>query len=134
LASLEDQTLDRDVAERRKQILLVDDDDGYRYAAQKALEGAGLAVISARTFNDALETLDSLEPIDLLVIDIVMPVNGFALARMARYRRPKLKTLYMTAFDVPGDEAVGKLIRKPSVMDDLVREVHDALEGDQKAA
>ncbi len=130
----EDRTLDRAVGKRPQQILLVDDDDGYRYAAQKALEDAGFAVIAARGFNDALEALDSLEPIDLLVIDIVMQVNGFALARMARYRRPKLKTLYITGYDVPAEEAVGRLIRKPTVMDDLVREVRAAIEGDQKAA
>jgi DNA-binding NtrC family response regulator len=133
LPSLEDQTLDPGVSGRPKNILLVDDDDGYRYAAQRALESAGFTVIAARGFNDALEALDSLEPIDLLVIDIVMQVNGFALARMARYRRPELKTLYITAFDVPADEAVGKLIRKPAVMDELVEEVRTSIESDQKA-
>ena len=130
----EDQTVDRAAPVAGKHILLVDDDDGYRYAAQRALESAGFAVVAARGFNEALEALDGLEPIDLLVIDIVMKVNGFALARMARYRRPKLKTLYITAFDVPSEEAVGKLIRKPAVMDELVREVHAAIADDQKAA
>jgi CheY-like chemotaxis protein len=117
-----------------RHILLVDDDDGYRYAAYKALEAAGFAVVAVAGFNEALQRLDSLEPIDLLVIDIVMKVNGFALARMARYRRPALKTLYITAFDVPTDEAVGKLIRKPSAMDDLVREVRAALADDLTTA
>jgi hypothetical protein len=42
--------------------------------------------------------------------------------------------LYITAFDVPSEEAVGKLIRKPAVMDELVREVHAAIADDQKAA
>jgi CheY-like chemotaxis protein len=113
-----------------KHILLVDDDDGYRYAAQKALEAAGFAVFAASGFNDALQRLESLEPIDLMVVDIVMKVNGFALARMARYRRPALKTLHITAFDVPGGEAEGKLILKPAAMDDLVREVHAAVADD----
>jgi CheY-like chemotaxis protein len=134
LAASDDQTPDRAAPADGKRILLVDDDDGYRYAAQRALEGAGFAVVAARGFNEALEVLDGLEPIDLLVIDIVMKVNGFALARMARYRRPKLKTLYITAFDVPADEAAGKLIRKPAVMDELVREVHAAIAGDQEVA
>jgi len=134
LPASEDQTVDHAAPAAGKHILLVDDDDGYRYAAQRALESAGFAVVAARGFNEALEALDGLEPIDLLVIDIVMKVNGFALARMARYRRPKLKTLYITAFDVPSEEAVGKLIRKPAVMDELVREVHAAIADDQKAA
>src|SRR5262249_54355069 len=98
------------------------------------LEAAGFAVVSAPGFNEALQTLESLEPIDLLVIDIVMKVNGFALARMARYRRPKLKTLYITGFDVPSEEAVGKLIRQPGNRDELGREVRAALEDDLTSA
>jgi CheY-like chemotaxis protein len=127
LSISEDQALDRAAGAGGKHILLVDDDDGYRYAAQRALEAAGFEVAAVSGFNDALQRLDSLEPIDLLVIDIVMKVNGFALARMARYRRPSLKTLYMTAFDVPSEEAVGRLIRKPTAMDELVREVEAAI-------
>ncbi len=134
MATSEDQTFDPAAAVGPKHILLVDDDDGYRYAAHKALDAAGFAVVAVSGFNDALQRLESLERIDLLVIDIVMKVNGFALARMARYRRPKLKTLYITAFDVPSDEAVGKLIRKPAVMDDLVREVRAAVANDVTAA
>ena len=123
----EDQASAPPATSDTKHILLVDDDDAYRYAVHKALEAAGFAVASVSGFNDALVRLDSLDPIDLLVIDIVMKVNGFALARMARYRRPQLKTLYITAFDVPSDEAVGKLIRKPENVDDLVREVRAAI-------
>jgi CheY-like chemotaxis protein len=41
-------------------------------------------------------------------MDIVIPgVNGFALMRMARMRQRELKVIYVSAFDVPTDEAIG---------------------------
>jgi hypothetical protein len=54
-------------------------------------------------------------------------VNGFALARMARMRRLDLKVLYLTACDVPSNEAIGKILRKPITHDELAAEVRLAL-------
>lgn len=117
--------------ERPATILLVEDEEGFRYAAARALEGAGFAVAAAPDFRAALELLDGDRPIDLLVTDIVMPerVHGFALARMARMRRTGLKVLYLTAYDVPTVEAVGKVLRKPITDQQLVDEVRAALAG-----
>lgn len=110
-------------------ILLVDDDEGFRYAATRALSNAGFAVATAPDFRGALELLDGPRPIDLLVTDIVMPerIHGFALARMARMRRSGLKVLYLTAYDVPTVEAAGKVLRKPLSDEQLVDEVRAAL-------
>ena len=56
-------------------------------------------------------------------------VNGIALSRMARMRRPGLKIIYLTAYDIPGieDEANGPVLRKPIDDDRLVAEVRHAL-------
>ena len=110
-------------------ILLVDDEEGFRYAATKALRSAGFDVVSVPDYRGALQTLEGKEPLDLLVTDIVMPdrVNGFALARMARMRRLDLKVLYLTAYDVPSHEAIGKILRKPITPDELTAEVRLAL-------
>jgi CheY-like chemotaxis protein len=110
-------------------ILLVEDEEGFRYAAAKALRGAGLGVLAVPDYREALEALETGQPVDLLVTDIVMPdrVNGFALARMARMRRLDLKVLYLTAYDVPADEAIGKILRKPIAPDELVAEIRLAL-------
>ena len=71
------------------------------------------------------------QPLDLLITDIVMPngVNGFALARMARMRRLDLNILYLTAFDLPAEEAGGKIVRKPIPLELLVLEARRALAG-----
>jgi CheY-like chemotaxis protein len=110
-------------------ILLVDDEEAFRYSAGKALEEAGFTVSSAKDYIDALEVLQSEQPVDLLVTDIVMPagIHGFALARMARMRRLGVKVLYVSAYDLPATEAIGKVLRKPITAEELVSEVRSAL-------
>lgn len=110
-------------------ILLVDDDDGFLYFATRALERANYTVLEATGYLRALEVLESPDSVDLLVTDLFMPkgVNGFALGRMAKLRRPQISLLYVTAYDAPSAEADGKILRKPLTEDDLVREVQIAL-------
>jgi CheY-like chemotaxis protein len=57
-------------------------------------------------------------------------VNGLALARMARLRRPGLGVIYLTAYDIPGadEEALGQILRKPFDSDQLLRAVRQELE------
>jgi len=110
-------------------ILLVDDDESFRYAAEKTLSEAGFTVTGASDYRKALDVLNGSAPIDLLLTDVVMPnrVNGFALARMAAMRRSDLRVLYMTAYDVPTNEAMGKILRKPIAGEQLIAEVNQAI-------
>lgn len=109
-------------------ILLVEDDNASRYAAAKLLAGAGYDVAEAADFRDALNVIEDERPLALLVLDLVLPgVNGFALARMARMKRPGIKCIYTTGFDVSIHEAVGPVLRKPVVEDVLLVEVKKAL-------
>jgi CheY-like chemotaxis protein len=98
-------------------ILVVDDDSVFGDATARVLRAAGFEVFLAPDYRLALEDLESTRPIDLLITDIVMPdrVNGVALSRMARMRRPELKVIYLTAYDIPGveDDAIGPVLRKP---------------------
>jgi CheY-like chemotaxis protein len=61
--------------------------------------------------------LNTSGPLDLLLVDIVMPggVNGLALSRMAKMRRSDLKIIYLTGYTIPGAdrEALGPILRKP---------------------
>ena len=101
----------------KHQILLVDDDESFREATARVLQRAGYQVWLAPDYRLALETLESDKPIGLLLVDIVMPerVNGMALARMARLRRPDIGVIYMSGYDIPGleTEALGPVMRKP---------------------
>ena len=114
-----------------KVVLLVDDDQGFLLASAKILGAAGFAVLEADGFRRALEFIEGGERIDLMLTDLVMPeqVNGLALSRMARMRRPDMRILYLTAYDIPGasDEALGPILSKPIADDALVDAVRHAL-------
>jgi CheY-like chemotaxis protein len=115
-------------------ILVVDDDQICGDATARVLRAAGFEVSLAPDHRLALEDLESTRPIDLLITDIVMPdrVNGIALSRMARMRRPELKVIYLTAYDIPGveDDAIGPVLRKPIDGEQLVAEVRRVLATD----
>src|SRR5271170_3650116 len=112
-------------------ILVVDDDPAFGDSTARVLRAAGFEVFLAADHRLALEDLESTRPIDLLITDIVMPdrVNGVALSRMARMRRPELKVIYLTAYDIPGieDEAIGPVLRKPLDDEQLMAEVRRVL-------
>jgi CheY-like chemotaxis protein len=103
-------------------ILVVEDDAAYREALGHILQREGYSVSRTADFRGALEILESEQPVDLMLVDIVMPdrVNGVALSRMARLRRKDLKIIYITGYSIPGidREALGPILRKP--VDDAV--------------
>ncbi len=110
-------------------LLLLDDDDGARYLLERALRGKGFEVFGAGDAPGALALLGSTK-IDVLICDLQMPqsVNGIAMSRAARIRRPGLKVIFITGFEVPPNVPQGAVIlRKPIDPKDLVREINAAM-------
>jgi len=115
-------------------ILVVEDDDAIRGVVSEALGMAGYRVVAAATSHEALREIDSDRPIDLALIDIKMPSgnpHGFALGRMARLRRDKLRLLFMSgdptaarAEEPPGNSAV---LLKPVRLEALLETVRAEL-------
>ena len=67
-----------------KRILVVDDDRNLRKIIQTNLELAGYDVTTAASGDEALSTLDSMQP-DLVVLDVMMPLmDGYEVARRIR--------------------------------------------------
>ena len=112
-------------------ILFVDDDDAFRELAATVLREAGYDVVSEAHFSGALKTLNSNEPLDLLLTDLSMPesINGFALARMAQMRRGGLRVLYISGHPPAPTEDGNKILQKPIGKAELLREVTLALSG-----
>jgi CheY-like chemotaxis protein len=131
LAATPSETSFRSPAGSPARILVVDDDQVCRDAVARVLRAAGFEVFVAPDYQLALEDLESTRRLDLLITDIVMPerVNGVALSRMARMRRPGLNVILMTAYDIPGveEEAIGTVLRKPIDEEHLVAEVKKIL-------
>ena len=64
-----------------RQILLIDDDEGYLLAVRRMLEGAGYDVRTARSAAEAREQLTPRPP-DLILLDVIMPAeDGFTFAK-----------------------------------------------------
>src|SRR5664279_2227592 len=84
----------------QKRLILVEDDDSYRYVLARELRACGLEVFDFRLALEALDRLDQDPAIRLAVIDLRMPTNtltGFAFARMMRYRDQEATVVLMTA-------------------------------------
>lgn len=113
-------------------ILVYEDDEGSGHAFAAVLRRAGYEVLVALHFEQALNALeaDDTSP-DLLLADIVAPggVNGLAMARMARMKRPSIKVIYVTGYSLPNVEelAHSPLLRKPVVDELLLSEVRRLL-------
>jgi CheY-like chemotaxis protein len=109
-------------------LLLVEDDDAYRYAVSRHLTAAGYCVVAVPTTMNALVEVDSGRNFDAFVIDVAMPAgnpHGLSFARMMLHRRSAAPMLLITAFpDMLGDYALpGKVLFKPLALERLTDEI-----------
>ncbi|WP_027134306.1 response regulator [Geminicoccus roseus] len=88
-------------------VLVVDDDQEIRDLVAAFLSRHGLAV---RTAEDAraMDELLAAEPVDLVVLDVMMPgEDGLAACRRLRAEQPSLPIILLTALADPMDRIVG---------------------------
>jgi signal transduction histidine kinase/CheY-like chemotaxis protein len=117
-------------------ILLVEDEDAVRLFSARALRNKGYKVIEARSGRAALDIMSqSVEPIDLLITDVVMPeIDGPTLAREVRSRRPDLRVIFISgyaesAFRSQVDGASMNFLAKPFSLKQLAGKVKDVMQG-----
>jgi len=97
---------DPEAALHGKTILVVDDDMRNTFALSGALEEVGCKVLQAGNGKMALEVLATNEDIDLVIMDIMMPVmDGFEAMKKIREdpRFAKLPIIALTAMATPQD-------------------------------
>jgi PAS domain S-box-containing protein len=119
----------------RETILLVEDEELVREAAQEILSAHGYTIIAASNGDDALQALASQEhQIDLLLTDLVMPrMNGVELSQRVRELKPGIKVLYTTGYsesNLPGQcspNGFAAVLQKPFGSQALLQKVRDVL-------
>ena len=121
--------------DKKKRILLVDDEQDITFALSTGLEDKGFAVDAV---NDPQEALSNFKAglYDLLLIDVKMPkMNGFELYQEIEKIDNKAKVCFITAFEVyykslrelfPTTK-VDCYIKKPITTDDLVQRIKTEL-------
>jgi PAS domain S-box-containing protein len=122
---------------RFETVLVCDDDDAVRSLVVEVLRLRAYDVLEARNGQHALEVARAYEgDIELLITDLVMPeLNGTALARELKRRRPGLRVLFISGYT--DDEAVlssslgpdAQFLAKPFLPGELVRAVRAILTG-----
>jgi DNA-binding response OmpR family regulator len=92
------QTVPAPADEKRIRVLIVEDEPLVSDLLADVLTKQGFAVQAAWTASEALRHLAAEPRVDILLTDIDLPggMDGAALAREARRRRPDLPVLYTT--------------------------------------
>lgn len=117
-----------------RKILVVDDDQDFRWAMGNVLQAAGYRVIQAQDGKEAMSLLEKDIP-DLVLLDYRMPgQNGLHVARDMKHRVPALPILIITAYaEVASAVEAMKMgvydyVTKPVDNNDLVFTIKRALE------
>jgi DNA-binding response OmpR family regulator len=121
-------------AQKRKRILLVDDDAEIIESLRYALESKGYEILVARDGNQGLALAERETP-DLVILDMMMPKrSGFlVLERLRRTHLAPMRVIMITANEGSRHKAYAEMlgvddyIRKPFGMDRLVDSVQRLL-------
>ena len=121
----------------RERVLIVEDNEHAAFLLRTLLERAGYAAEVSPDGRDALGKLDSMEPVDLILLDLVLPyVSGYQVLLEAR-QSPKWqhvpivvvtgRTLEMDAVRAL-ETGANDFIRKPFAPEELVARVRRAID------
>ena len=118
-------------------VLVVEDDHRVRNLAVKAITALGYRVCEAEDGASALETIDKITDIDIMLTDVILPggVSGGDLAREVAVRRPEIRIVYTSGYSAAAIATDGRLdpgvelLSKPYRRDDLAMALRRAVDG-----
>jgi DNA-binding response OmpR family regulator len=125
-----DEQVQQESREKKRRVLLVDDDAEIVEAMRYALEAKGYEILVARDGNQGLAMAEREDP-DLVILDMMMPKrSGFlVLERLRRTRPVPMRVIMITANEGSRHKAYAEMlgvddyIRKPFAMDRLMDSV-----------
>jgi signal transduction histidine kinase/ActR/RegA family two-component response regulator len=122
-------------------VLVVEDEAAVRRAVQRNLVRLGYRVLAAQDGEDALRIAESLDSIDLLLSDVVMPgIDGPEVACRLRARYNDLPVLFVTGYSadrLARSDALGphdRVLEKPYQLEELARTIRQMLEARRSRA
>jgi DNA-binding NtrC family response regulator len=128
---------DSDVVAEQHQptVLLVEDDEDFRFAVTRLLAGEGYLVLTAATVHDAIGVLRTpLAPVDVAVLDVHLPdASGIDLFPLLSRRLPAGRVIVCTGEATPEEAAellrlgAQRYLRKPVSADELLATVEACL-------
>jgi two-component system cell cycle sensor histidine kinase/response regulator CckA len=118
----------------RKRTILVVDDEGFLVDILfEVLDSHGYSVLTATSGAEALKIAKKAESIDLLLTDLIMkPMNGIMLADQLKQTNPQIKVLFMSGYTEDyirenlGIHNVPFLV-KPILADNLLEKIPELL-------
>jgi CheY-like chemotaxis protein len=109
-------------------VLLVEDEEDLRETMREALELNGYAVVAARDGQEALEELDRIEHICVVLLDLVMPrMNGWDFFARMRERATLADVPVIIHSSAPKQAPPGvtRVLAKPLAFDQLLSVVRE---------
>lgn len=115
-----------------KSVLIAEDDDNNFYLMKELLSDMNLNIIRASNGVEAVDAFNSGEKIDLVLMDIKMPImDGYEATRQILERQPEAKILAQTAYADDEIKAIESgcmgFISKPFIKDRFVSLVKEYL-------
>jgi len=90
---------------KTKKILIVEDDVSSRLYLNKILEKTGASLVNAFDGKEAIEAVEADPGIDVILMDIQLPViDGYGAAKKIRELRKDVIIIAQTAYSLLGDK------------------------------
>jgi CheY-like chemotaxis protein len=120
--------LNRPFNDKRRKVLLIDDQDSVRDVCRSALESMNFAVFEANTGVQGLEHILAEDNFDLVVSDAVMPggISGLEVANTLADVKPSLPVILMSGGPLETPENCF-FLAKPFSLDQLEQMIHQAI-------
>jgi signal transduction histidine kinase len=112
-------------------VLVLEDEPALRRLVATYLENLGYSVVSVENGDEALAAIESMESIDLLLSDVMLPggLSGREVATEMERRRPDVKILLMSGYAkeiLPDEDPLGSgdaLLNKPFQLAELASRI-----------
>ena len=125
----------------KETILLAEDDEMVRDLTVAILDTAGYTVLTCENGEEAIQIAEERGgDIDLALLDVMMPIcSGRVVYEWLREHHPHVRVVFASGYNMDAihtnfilDEGL-RLIQKPCMRQDLLREIREALDGTDAA-